>query len=59
MVNVNDLQSILSVIFCVFPPPQLPQQRQHQKQQQHTRKLIARSPPMTLTAMIPAHQVAN
>ena len=59
MANVNDLQSMWSEIFCVFPPPQLPQQRQHQKQQPHTRKLTARSAPRTQTVMIPAHHVAN
>jgi hypothetical protein len=59
IVNVKDLQSILSETFCILPPPQLPQQRQHQKQQPQMRKLNAKSPPRIVTAIIAAHQVPN
>ena len=58
-VNENVMQSLFLVTFCVFPPPQLPQQRQHQKQQQQMRNENARMPPIRVTTISPANQPTN
>lgn len=59
IVKVNALQSMFSLICCVFFPPHFPQQRQQQKQMPETQKPQASSPPMMVTIISPTHQVAN